>query len=242
MPRIDGRQNNVMRPVSITSNYMKYAEGSCLVEVGDTRVICTASVEERVPPFLKNSGKGWVTAEYAMMPRSCRERTQRETRGAGGRTMEIQRLVGRSLRGVVDTSMLGERTILLDCDVISADGGTRTASITGAYVALALAIDWMLKERIIKRNPIQDMIAAISVGASGGDELLDLCYEEDKVAAVDMNVVMTDKGRFIEVQGTAEGAPFDRARLNRLLDMAQMGIQQLLLIQKASIEEGSIKK
>jgi ribonuclease PH len=214
---------------------MKYAEGSCLIEVGETRVVCTATVEEKVPPFLKNSGKGWVTAEYAMIPRSCRERTSRETRGAGGRTMEIQRLVGRSLRGVVETSLLGERTIYMDCDVLQADGGTRTASITGAYVALAIAIQRLQEDRFLKKNPILDMVAAISVGAVIGDELLDLCYEEDKNAAVDMNVVMTDKGRFVEVQGTAEGAPFDRNRLNRLLDLAQGGIQQLLLMQKEAI-------
>ncbi len=236
MPRPDGRANNEMRFARITPHYMKFAEGSCLIEMGETKVVCTASVEEKVPPFLKNSGKGWVTAEYSMLPRSCRERTQRETKGLGGRTMEIQRLVGRSLRGVVDTSMLGERTIMMDCDVLQADGGTRTASVTGAYVALSLAVQWLLKEKLIKRNPILDMLAAISVGAVSGDELLDLCYEEDKNAAVDMNVIMTDKGRFVELQGTAEGAPFDRGRLNRLLDLAQSGIQQLLKLQKEALQ------
>jgi ribonuclease PH len=235
MPRPDGRAANELRPVTITRNYIKYAEGSCLIEFGDTKVICTASVEDRVPPFLRNSGKGWVTAEYSMLPRSCRDRTQRDTKGPGGRTMEIQRLVGRSLRSVVDMDALGERTILLDCDVIQADGGTRTASVTGSYVALMDAIRWMLDERMLRKPPITDMVAAISVGAVSGEELLDLCYDEDHVAAVDMNVVMTDKGRYIEVQGTAEGAPFDRVRLNRLLDLAQVGVQQLTKLQREAL-------
>jgi len=225
-----------MRPVRITRGYMKYAEGSCLIEFGDTKVICTASVEEKVPPFLKNSGQGWVTAEYAMMPRSCRERTPRDTRGPGGRTVEIQRLVGRSLRAVVDMAALGERTILLDCDVLQGDGGTRTASVTGAFVALAEAARWMIAEKMIRRMPLADLVAAVSVGAVGTEELLDLCYDEDRYAAVDMNVVMTDKGRFIEVQGTAEGAPFDRVRLNRLLDLAQIGIRQLHKLQREALE------
>lgn len=235
MPRVDGRANNEMRPVRITRGFMKYAEGSCLIEFGDTKVICTASIEEKVPPFLKNSGRGWVTAEYAMMPRSCRERTPRDTRGPGGRTVEIQRLVGRSLRAVVDMDALGERTILLDCDVMQGDGGTRTASVTGAFVALAEAARWMVEERMIKRMPLTDLVAAVSVGAVGTEDLLDLCYDEDRYAAVDMNVVMTDKGRFIEVQGTAEGAPFDRVRLNRLLDLAQVGIKQLNELQREAL-------
>lgn len=235
MPRPDGRSANELRPIRITRGYMKYAEGSCLVEVGDTHVICTATVEERVPPFLKNSGKGWVTAEYSMLPRSCRERTQRETKGTGGRTMEIQRLVGRSLRSVVDMDSMGERTILLDCDVVRADGGTRTASVTGAYVALVEAARWMVNERMLRKMPLSDMVAAVSVGAISGEEVLDLCYDEDRYAAVDMNVVMTDKGRYIEVQGTAEGAPFDRVRLNRLLDMAAVGIQQITRLQREAL-------
>jgi ribonuclease PH len=236
MPRVDGRANNEMRPVKITRGFMPYAEGSCLVEFGSTKVICTASVEERVPPFLKNSGKGWVTAEYAMLPRSCKDRTQRDTRGPGGRTVEIQRLVGRSLRSVVNMDMMGERTILLDCDVLMADGGTRTASITGAWVALHDALKWMREQRMIKSNPMTEMVAAVSVGSTGGEEILDLCYEEDRIAAVDMNVVMTDRGRYIEVQGTAEGAPFDRARLNKLLDLAAQGCQQLNALQKQALE------
>jgi ribonuclease PH len=215
---------------------MPYAEGSCLVEFGSTKVICTASVEERVPPFLKNSGKGWVTAEYAMLPRSCKDRTLRDTRGPGGRTVEIQRLVGRSLRSVVNMDVMGERTILLDCDVLMADGGTRTASITGAWVALHDALKWMREQRMIKSNPMTEMVAAVSVGSTGGEEILDLCYEEDRIAAVDMNVVMTDRGRYIEVQGTAEGAPFDRARLNKLLDLAAQGCQQLNALQKQALE------
>jgi ribonuclease PH len=236
MPRVDGRANDALRPVKITRGFMPYAEGSCLIEFGNTKVICTASVEERVPPFLKNSGKGWVTAEYAMLPRSCKDRTQRDTKGPGGRTVEIQRLVGRSLRSVVDMHALGERTILLDCDVLMADGGTRTASITGAWIALHDALSWMREERMIKIKPMTEMVSAISVGSTGGDEILDLCYEEDRIAAVDMNVVMTNQGRYIEVQGTAEGAPFDRVRLNRLLDLAAQGCQQLNRLQKQAIE------
>lgn len=236
MPRVDGRANNELRPVKITRGFMPYAEGSCLVEFGSTKVICTASVEERVPPFLKNSGKGWVTAEYAMLPRSCKDRTQRDTKGPGGRTVEIQRLVGRSLRSVVNMDVMGERTILLDCDVLMADGGTRTASITGAWVALHDALKWMREQRMIKSNPMTEMVAAVSVGSTGGEEILDLCYEEDRIAAVDMNVVMTDRGRYIEVQGTAEGAPFDRVRLNKLLDLAAQGCQQLNALQKQALE------
>jgi ribonuclease PH len=235
MPRPDGRKNDELRPIKITRGFMPYAEGSCLMEFGNTKVICTASVEERVPPFLKGSGQGWVTAEYSMLPRSTQERTTRETKGAGGRTMEIQRLVGRSLRSVVDMNALGERTILLDCDVISADGGTRTASITGAFIALMDALQWMKEDRKIQRIPVADFVAAVSVGAVQGEDVLDLCYEEDRYAGVDMNVVMTDKGHFIEVQGTAEGAPFDRDRLNRLLDLAARGIRQLNALQREAL-------
>ncbi|MGC8667382.1 MAG: ribonuclease PH [Chthonomonadales bacterium] len=235
MPRPDGRAADELRPIKLTRGFMKYAEGSCLVEFGDTKVICTATVEDRVPPFLKGSGQGWVTAEYGMMPRSCRERTPRDTKGPGGRTVEIQRLVGRSLRSVVDMAALGERTILLDCDVMQADGGTRTASVTGAFVALAEAAQWMVKERFLRKLPFSDVVAAVSVGIVMGEDVLDLCYDEDRYAAVDMNVVMTDKGRFIEVQGTAEGAPFDRARLNRLLDLAAGGIRQIVQVQREAL-------
>ncbi len=235
MPRPDGRAADELRPIKLTRGFMKYAEGSCLVEFGDTKVICTATVEDRVPPFLKGSGQGWVTAEYGMMPRSCRERTPRDTKGPGGRTVEIQRLVGRSLRSVTDLASLGERTILLDCDVMQADGGTRTASVTGAFVALAEAAQWMVKERLLRKLPFSDLVAAVSVGIVMGEDVLDLCYDEDRYAAVDMNVVMTDKGRFIEVQGTAEGAPFDRARLNRLLDLAAGGVRQIVQIQREAL-------
>lgn len=236
MPRPDARRPDQLRPIRITRRFTRFAEGSCLIEFGETKVICTASVEDRVPPHRKNSGKGWVTAEYSMLPRATSERTQRDTRGPGGRTMEIQRLVGRSMRSIVDMDSMGERTITLDCDVIQADGGTRTASITGAYVALVDAMHWMLKERYIKKIPLLEMVAAVSVGTVAGEDLLDLCYEEDSRAAVDMNVVMTDKGRFIEVQGTAEGAPFERARLNRLLDLAAVGIKELNILQKLALD------
>jgi ribonuclease PH len=235
MARTDGRSPNELRPVTLTRGYAKYAEGSCLVEFGDTRVICTASIEERVPPFLRNSGQGWVTAEYAMLPRSCRERNQRDRSGPGGRTMEIQRLVGRSLRSVVDMTALGERTITLDCDVLQGDGGTRTASVTGAYVALADAVRHLLTAKSIRRNALTGALAAISVGVVAGQPLLDLCYEEDSHASVDMNVVMDDRSRFIEVQGTAEGTPFDRNALNRLLDIAEGGIRELLQKQKEAL-------
>ena len=235
MPRVDGREWNQIRSVRIERGYLPSAEGSCVITIGKTKVICAASVEDKVPPFLKNSGKGWVTAEYAMMPRSTSERTPRETRGPGGRTMEIQRLIGRSLRAIVNTEALGERTITLDCDVVWADGGTRTASITGAYVALADAVRWMTDQRMIKTNPLQGMVGAISVGIVSGTEVLDLCYEEDRQAAVDMNVVMTDQGRFVEVQGTAEGATFERATMNRLLDLAHAGIQHLIRLQREAL-------
>lgn len=232
MSRPDGRKNDALRPVKLTRGFMPFAEGSCLIEFGETKVVCTASVEDRVPPFLKGSGQGWVTAEYSMLPRSTQERTSRETKGTGGRTMEIQRLVGRSMRSVVDMKAMGERTIMLDCDVLSADGGTRTASITGAFVALMDALRWMKSERMIQRVPLTEYVAAVSVGTVQGEDVLDLCYEEDRYAGVDMNVVMTEKGLFIEVQGTAEGAPFDRDRLNRLLDLAGRGIRQLTVMQR----------
>ena len=237
MAREDGRTNDQIRPVSIVRGYIKYAEGSCLIEVGDTRVICTASVEEKVPPFLKGSGTGWVTAEYGMIPRSCLTRNQREaTRGQlGGRTMEIQRLVGRSLRSVVDLKALGERTIWMDCDVIQADGGTRTASMTGAYVALVEATDWLKKQGLLRKNAMLDMLAAVSVGVVSGESMLDLKYSEDSCAAVDMNVAMTGAGKFVEIQGTAEGMPFSRQQFNKLLDLAEVGIKQLFEIQREAL-------
>ncbi len=237
MSRIDGRGSGQMRPAKITPGFMPNAEGSCLIEMGNTRVICTASVEDKVPPFLKGQDKGWVTAEYGMLPRATHTRTMRETKGAGGRTIEIQRLIGRSLRTVVEMPVLGERTIWIDCDVLQADGGTRCASITGAYVAVAQACQSLLNRKLINRLPIIAKVAAISVGVLGTDELLDLCYEEDSKAAVDMNVIMTDKGRYIEVQGTAEQTPFDRPRLNRLLDIAQVGLDQLFALQNAALEK-----
>jgi ribonuclease PH len=238
MAREDGRTNNQIRPVTITPGYIKYAEGSCLIEVGDTRVICTASVEEKVPPFLKGSGSGWVTAEYGMIPRACLTRNFREaSKGQlGGRTMEIQRLIGRSLRSIFDMKAIGERTIWIDCDVIQADGGTRTAAMTGGFVALAQAAAWLRKQNMAKSNPIIDFLAATSVGYVGGEEMLDLKYTEDSQAAVDMNVAMTGSGKFVEIQSTAEGLPFSRERFNRLLDLATKGIHELHALQKEVLE------
>jgi ribonuclease PH len=243
MPRVDGRGSNQMRPAKITRGFMPNAEGSCLIEMGNTRVICTASVEDKIPPFRKMEGKlGWLTAEYGMLPRSTNTRTARETKsGPGGRTMEIQRLIWRSLRTVVEMPVLGERTIWLDCDVLQADGGTRCASITGAYVALAECCHKLVKQGSIARVPLTGMVAAISVGVVGSDELLDLCYAEDSKCAVDMNVVATDKGKYIEVQGTGEEVPFDRARLGRLLDLAQIGLDQLFQLQKQALVGAEIK-
>jgi len=237
MIRLDGRASNQLRPVKITNNYIKYAEGSCLIEVGDTKVICTASIEEKVPIFRKGSGSGWVSAEYGMLPRSCQTRTQREVGrgGAGGRTMEIQRLVGRAVRSVVDLDALGERTIWLDCDVIQADGGTRTASVTGAFVAFVQAANVLKQEGVFKRIPISDVIAAISVGVVQNEEILDLTYAEDSSASVDMNVVMTSNGRFVEIQGTAEGIPFSRNRMNKMLELADKGIGELIIKVKESL-------
>jgi ribonuclease PH len=223
-----------MRPVTIHPNFTKHAEGSVLIEVGDTRVLCTASVQEKVPPFLYRSGKGWITAEYGMLPRATTERTEREAaRGKqGGRTMEIQRLIGRSLRAAVNAEMLGERTIWLDCDVLQADGGTRTASITGAMVALVLALGRLYVDGNLPSWPINSFVAAISVGMIGGGACLDLNYEEDSKAGVDMNVVATDKGRFVELQGTAEGATFSEEEMNAMLALAKDGIAQLVAKQK----------
>src|SRR5213594_1022768 len=235
--RSDQRPANQLRDTTITPNYLMHAEGSVLIETGLTKVICTASVEDRVPPFLRNTGKGWVTAEYGMLPRATSTRTQREasTGKVGGRTQEIQRLIGRSLRSVTNLPALGERTIWIDCDVIQADGGTRTASITGAFVALALALEGLRKREVIKSIPLSDYVAAISVGIVDGEALLDLAYDDDSRAEVDMNIVKTGNGRFIEVQGTAEGPPFDRDALTALLDLADVGIRQLVDKQRAIV-------
>jgi ribonuclease PH len=235
--RPSGRKLDELRAVRLQRGFTKHAEGSVLVEFGDTRVLCTASVEERVPPFLKDSGRGWVTAEYGMLPRSTNTRTDREAaRGKqSGRTQEIQRLIGRSLRAVVDLSSLGSRTIHLDCDVLQADGGTRTAAITGSFVALHDALSWLLKKGSISKNPIRDHVAAISVGVFQGAPVLDLDYAEDSKCDCDMNVVMTGAGGFVEVQGTAEGEPFDRKELDALLGLAQRGISQLVDSQKKAL-------
>lgn len=232
--RSDGRANEAIRKVNIKRNIMKYPEGSCLIEFGDTRVICTASLEEGLPPFLKGSGAGWITAEYSMLPRSCKKRSARESsRGkVGGRTHEIQRLIGRSLRSVVDMPSLGERTIWIDCDVIQADGGTRTASITGAFIALVDCLKKMKKEGLITELPVKDYVAAISVGIVNGQIMADLAYSEDVKAEVDMNVVMTSAGKFVEMQGTAEGEPFSPAQMKGLIELAEKGVKGLIKIQK----------
>jgi ribonuclease PH len=232
--RTDGRAPDELRRVSITPGYLPYAEGSVLIEMGNTRVVCSASLEDRVPPFLRNQGHGWLTAEYAMLPRATQTRTARETGrgGPSGRTHEIQRLIGRSLRAVADMKVLGERTITIDCDVLQADGGTRTAAITGAYVALALASQQLLKAGKIQRSVVTDQVAAISVGIVGNTPLLDLKYDEDSRADVDMNVVCTGDGRFIELQGTAEREPFSRAQMDELVALGTRGIEALIAIQK----------
>ncbi len=236
--RIGKRKPNELREVRITRNYTKHAEGSVLIECGDTKVICTASVEEKVPAFLKGKSQGWVTAEYGMLPRSTGARTQREAASGkqSGRTQEIQRLIGRALRAVVDLQKLGERTIQIDCDVIQADGGTRTASITGAFVALHDAVGKLLKQKIIASSPLTDFVAAISVGINQGKPVLDLDYQEDSNCDTDMNVVMTGSGGLIEVQGTAEGEPFTRKQMDALLELAQSGIRQLIAEQKAALK------
>jgi len=237
--RTDKRQPDEMRPVEIVTGYLVTAEGSALIKVGHTQVLCAASVEDTVPPFLRNTGKGWVTAEYAMLPRATGKRTPREvTKGyPSGRTQEIQRLIGRSMRAVVDMAALGERTIFLDCDVIQADGGTRTASITGAFVALALALKTLVEHKVLKTSPLRDHVAATSVGLVGGAPMLDLCYEEDSRADVDMNVVLTGRGRFIEVQATAEHTPFDDAQMSALIGLARAGIGRLVEIQKSALDK-----
>ena len=237
MTRIDGRSADEMRPVKITRNFTKYAEGSVLIEVGETKVICTATVEEKVPPFMKGEGRGWVTAEYSMLPRSAPVRIIRESSKGkvSGRTHEIQRLVGRALRSVVDLEALGERTVFIDCDVIQADGGTRTASITGAFVALIDALSKLTGQKNSSKFPVREYLAAVSVGKVQDAILLDLAYSEDSKAQVDMNVVMTDTGKFVEVQGTAEGAPFTTAEFEALMEAARKGIAELVSIQKQAL-------
>src|SRR5258708_27157049 len=232
--RIDRRTADQMRPVSITTNYLATAEGSALIEIGNTRVLCTATVEDSIPQFLRNTGKGWVTAEYSMLPRSTATRTPREiTKGrASGRTMEIQRLIGRSLRSVVDMSALGERSVIIDCDVLQADGGTRCASITGAFVALHMALQKLVHYGRIKKLPVRDFLAATSVGIVKDKAMLDLCYEEDSTAEVDMNVVMTGAGRFVELQATAEQAAFDDDQMAKLVALGRAGVRDLIVIQK----------
>jgi ribonuclease PH len=235
--RIDQRAPNQMRPVRITTDYLMTAEGSALIEVGHTRVLCAASVEESVPQFLRGSGRGWVTAEYSMLPRATSTRTPREVAKGrqSGRTLEIQRLIGRSLRSVVDTAALGDRSVIVDCDVLQADGGTRTASITGAYVALVLALRKLVRYGTLKSLPVAQPVAATSVGISKGQAILDLCYEEDSAAEVDMNVVMTGSGRFVELQATAEKTPFDDGQLEQMVALARSGIAELFEIQKAAL-------
>ena len=232
-----GRASGELRPVRIARGYARHAEGSALIEFGDTRVLCTASIEERVPPFLKGKGQGWLTAEYGMLPRSTSTRSEREaTRGRqGGRTLEIQRLIGRSLRAVVDLSRLGERTLQIDCDVLQADGGTRTAAITGAFVATYDALRWLREQRLIEELPLRDFVTAVSVGMHSGRVLVDLDYAEDSTCETDMNVVMTGSGGFVEVQGTAEGAPFSRQELDALLAAARSAIEVLVAKQRAAL-------
>ena len=242
--RIDGRAPDQLRPVTITPRYIKHAEGSALIAVGDTRVICTVSVEDRVPQFLKGGGEGWITAEYGMLPRSTTTRSQREaSKGKpSGRTHEIQRLIGRSLRAVIDLKTLGERTLWIDCDVIQADGGTRTASITGAFVALVDALRHMQKARVFAELPLLDFVAATSVGKVGNEILLDLNYEEDSKAEVDMNIVKTGAGRFVEIQGTAEEGSFSAEELHELMAVAEKGTQQLIALQRQILGEVTLKK
>jgi len=236
--RPDGRKNNEIRPVKIQRNFLETAEGSVLISMGNTRVICTASIEDRVPPFLKDQKRGWITAEYSMLPRATHSRTMRESVSGkvSGRTHEIQRLIGRALRSVVDLSGIGERTIWLDCDVLQADGGTRTASITGAFLCLSEALKYAVRNGLIEKIPLKDYLAAISVGVVKGEPLIDMCYSEDSAAEVDMNVVMTGSGKFVEIQGTAEGLPFSKSALDSLLKLADEGINHLIGIQKQFIE------
>ncbi|WP_094547811.1 ribonuclease PH [Petroclostridium xylanilyticum] len=239
MARIDGRENNQLRQVKITRNFTKYAEGSVLIEMGDTKVICTATVEEKVPPFKKGLGEGWVTAEYSMLPRATQERNVRDINRLklNGRTSEIQRLIGRALRSVVNLSMLGERTITIDCDVIQADGGTRTASITGGFVALLDALNKLVEAGTIEKIPVNSFVAAVSVGVAEENVLLDLCYGEDSHAKVDMNIIMNDKNQFIEIQGTGEESPFSKEEFNALLALGEQGIKELINIQKQAVQD-----
>ncbi len=234
--RNNGRTSDELRTCLLEAGYNKYAEGSCLIQLGDTHVHVTASIDEKVPPFLRHSGSGWITAEYSMLPRSGHHRTQRDSqRGVNGRSVEIQRLIGRSLRAVVDLKKLGERTITIDCDVLRADGGTRTASITAAYIALRESVNWLLNKRLIKQDIIIEPIAAISVGLVGGNELLDLDYQEDSSAQADMNVIMTKSGKFVEIQGTAETMPFGVETLVKLLKLGKKGIDELITLQEESL-------
>jgi ribonuclease PH len=241
MSRPSGRRSDELRALAITPGWLRHAEGSALIELGGTRVLCAASVEEGVPPFLKGRGQGWLTAEYGMLPRSTNTRSRREAAEGrqSGRTHEIQRLVGRSLRAVTDLSQLGERTVRIDCDVLEADGGTRCASITGAWVALAQACAWLRARQLIAGEPLRDQVAAVSVGVFDGEPVLDLDYVEDSGSDTDMNVVMTGSGGFVELQGTAEGAPFSRQQFDLLLGLADVGIRRLLAAQKASLAMGS---
>jgi ribonuclease PH len=241
--RLDGRANDQLRPVKITRNYIKHAEGSCLIEVGDTKVICTATLEDRVPPFMRGGGKGWVTAEYSMLPRATETRNPRESSKGkvGGRTMEIQRLIGRALRSVVHLEAMGERTIWLDCDVIQADGGTRTASITGAYVAMVDAMQKLVENGTWKQLPLYDFLAATSVGIIDGEAMLDLNYKEDSSAIVDMNIVMTGQGKFVELQGTGEEAPFTADQLQELLALGKKGIEGLIDSQRQALADVPIQ-
>lgn len=237
--RVDGRGDNKLRQIRIKRNFNKYAEGSCLIELGNTRLICTASVEERIPPFLRGMGSGWITSEYGMLPRSCAQRVPREAaRGKiGGRTHEIQRLIGRSLRAVAELDKLGERSIWIDCDVLQADGGTRTAAITGGFVALVDCLEKLRKDGLFEKLPLKDYVAATSVGIYAGRQLLDLSYTEDSKADVDMNVVMTGKGRFVEIQGTAEKEPFSKSQMEDLLNLACKGIKELIEFQKKTLNK-----
>jgi ribonuclease PH len=243
MTRLNGRASDELRKLKITKDYIEYAEGSCLIEIGRTKIITTATIENTVPPFLRGKGLGWITAEYGMIPRSCKTRVQREaSRGKlGGRTMEIQRLIGRSMRSVADMSKIGERTIWVDCDVIQADGGTRCASITGSFVSVILALAKMRDEGLIESVPVSDYVAAVSVGMLDGKPALDLNYEEDSTAEVDMNIIMTGDGRFVEIQGTAEREPFKKEDMNKLIALAKKGIDELIGAQKKALKGIVIK-
>ena len=235
MTRVDGRSNDQLRKISIEKNFTKHAEGSVLVSFGDTKVICTASIDEKVPPFLRGKGEGWVTAEYAMLPRATNTRVERDRKNVSGRTIEIQRLIGRALRAAVDFKKLGERSILIDCDVIQADGGTRTAAITGAFVALRMAVNKLMAENKLTVDPIIESVAAVSVGIIDGEQMLDLAYVEDSKAEVDMNIIMTASCKIVEIQGTAEHKTFERSQLNELIDLGEKGIKELIVAQNTAL-------